>query len=145
MSAHNNLSLIGRLTRDVETKFLPNEMCVANFSIAVDGRKKDDPANFIDCAAFGKTAEIIGQYFTKGKAIAISGSLKQDRWEDKATGANRSKISVVVGRFSFLPSNGRDQDNGGEAPQQGVVRKDGRSNYTPPDTPSSSGDDEPPF
>jgi len=137
---------MGRLTRDVEQKFLANEMCIANFSLAVDGRKKDDPANFIDCTAFGKTAELIGQYFSKGKPILVNGSLKQETWEDKNTGAKRSKIGVTVENFSFLPKNSDSSEPGVSQSEAAVVWRDGRDqNYNAAPLPAGNDVDEPPF
>jgi single-strand DNA-binding protein len=123
MSAHNTVVLMGRLTRDVEAKFLPDGKAITSFSIAVDGYSKDAPSNFIDCSAFGKAAELIAQYFTKGKPILINGSLKQDTWEDKATGAKRSKLTVAVDSFSFIPKN--DGGNTGES-APAVTSRNGR-------------------
>ena len=150
MTAHNSVTLMGRLTRDVETKFLPDGKAIASFSLAVDGYKKDAPANFIDCTAFGKTAELIGQYFAKGKPILVNGSLKQDTWEDKTTGAKRSKITVSVDGFSFIPRSG---DESQPEPAQQYTRRDGRDqagNAKPeqaaaPEQPPVNDDDEPPF
>ena len=105
--AHNKLSIMGNITRDIETKVVGNDLTIANFSIAVNGRKRDDESSFFDCTAFGKTAEIIAQYFTKGKPILISdGSIKQERWEKD--GQNRSKVVILVNDITFLPRNSAD-------------------------------------
>lgn len=147
MQAHNAVNLIGRLTRDPEQKFTAQELCIAQFTLAIDGRKKDDPASFIDCTAFGKTAEIIAQHFAKGKPIAIVGSLRQEKWEDK-DGNKRSKITVVVEGFSFLPRNSDEQPSTPRAADN-VTRRDGRDGNTGPvsgtPSPDSGNEDEPPF
>jgi single-strand DNA-binding protein len=70
-----------------------------------------EEVTFIDCAAFGKTGEVIGKYFTKGKPIFIEGRIKYDSWEDKQGGGKRSKITVVVENFQFV--GGRDGGGGG--------------------------------
>ena len=154
MTAHNSVTLMGRLTRDVETKFLPDGKAIASFSLAVDGYKKDAPPNFIDCTAFGKTAELIGQYFAKGKPILINGSLRQDTWEDKTTGAKRSKINVSVDGFSFIPRSSEDAGTPSAPSVDPVVRRDGRDQAgnakpeqaaAPAQTPLYDDDSGPPF
>ena len=131
-------TIMGRLTRDPETKFLANDMQVTSFTVAVDARKKDDPASFFDVVAFGKTAEIVAKYWTKGKPILVDGELRQERWEDKATDAKRSAIKVVADRVSFVP---RDSSEG-RAPGGDEGQDAPRSAAAPVATGS---DDEPPF
>jgi single-strand DNA-binding protein len=148
MSAHNTITLMGRLTRDPEIKFTAAELAIASFTMAVDGRKKDDDATFVDCTAFGKTAEIIGQHFAKGKPILIVGSLRQERWENKE-GEKRSKLTVVVDSFSFLPRNADEGAPSAPARQQ-VTSRDGRDGKTGPVTgggapTAPASEDEPPF
>lgn len=144
MTAHNNVTIIGRLTRDPETKYTAQELCICNISIAVDGRKKDDESSFIDVTLFGKTAEVVGQHFSKGKPIAVQGSLKQERWEDKESGAKRSKIVVLADTFSFLPSVAAVQEGAPAQRLDGVKRSDGRRPATAP-LPAGNDEDQPPF
>lgn len=107
MAYFNRVSLIGNLTRDPQLKQLPNDNVVADFGLAMNRRYRTatgedrEEVTFVDCAAFGKQAEVIGQYCKKGKQIFVDGRLKYDSWEDK-TGAKRSKVSVVVDNFQFL-------------------------------------------
>jgi single-strand DNA-binding protein len=70
-----------------------------------------EETTFVDCSAFAKTAEVINQYFTKGKPIFIEGRLKFDSWEDKQGGGKRSRLTVVVENFQFI--GGRDGGQGG--------------------------------
>jgi single-strand DNA-binding protein len=70
----------------------------------------------VDCAAFGRQAEVINEYCRKGKQLFLQGRLKLDQWEDKQGGGKRSKLSVVVESFQLLGS--RDSGGGGGAPQQ---------------------------
>jgi single-strand DNA-binding protein len=106
----NKVLLGGNLTRDPQMKFLANQTGVAEFGLAVNRRWKGangedrEEVLFVDCAAFGKTAETINQYFTKGKPIFVEGRLKFDSWEDKNGGGKRSKLSVVVDHFQFVGS-----------------------------------------
>lgn len=108
MASFNKVFLMGNLTRDVQGKFLPNQTFVAEFGIACNrkfktkGGEEREEVLFADCSAFGKTGELINQYFTKGKPIFIEGRLKYDSWEDKQGGGKRSKITVAVDNFQFV-------------------------------------------
>jgi len=117
----NQVFLKGNMTRDPEQRFTPQGTATASFGIAINRRWNDqngqlkEEVNFFDCEAWGKTSEVICQYFKKGKPILIQGRLKQDQWDDKATGAKRSKVKVVVDRFEFC---GEGKAATGEAPQR---------------------------
>lgn len=105
MTDINTVVLVGRLTRDAELKYTKGGTAVMSFSIAVNKSKKEgdqwkDEGHFFDCSMFGKRAESLNQYLTKGMQIAISGSLEQQRWESKD--GPRSKVSVVVEELSML-------------------------------------------
>jgi len=126
MASFNQVILLGNLTRDPQLKYLPSQTAVAEFGIACNRKFKSasgedrEEVTFVDCAAFAKQAELIQQYFTKGKPIFIQGRLKFDSWEDKQGGGKRSKLSVVVENFQFI--GGRDgggAGGGGGAPQEG--------------------------
>src|SRR5262245_53981735 len=114
MANFNKVILIGRLTRDPESRTFANGGKVVKFGFAVSGRKKnaqtgqmeDDPM-FIDCTAFNgsgnfRLADIIEQYCRKGSQICIEGKLKLDRWEDKSTGQKRSKHEIIVDQMQLL-------------------------------------------
>ncbi len=117
MASFNRVILLGNLTRDPQVKFLPSQMQVAEFGLACNRKFKTasgedrDETTFVDVTAFGKQAELINQYFTKGKPIFIEGRLKFDSWEDKNGGGKRSKLTVVVENFQFV--GGRDDAAGG--------------------------------
>lgn len=102
----NKVILFGNLTRDVELRHTANSS-VAGFGVAVNRKWKNaagesqEETTFVDCEAWGKTGEIIAQYFAKGAKILVEGRLKLDQWEDKDGGAKRSKIKVVVESFHF--------------------------------------------
>ena len=110
MANFNKIILVGNLTRDPQLKYLPNQTAVVEFGLACNrkwkgpnGEDRED-VTFVDCASFGKQAEVINQYFTKGKPIFIEGRLKFDSWEDKQGGGKRSKLSVVIENFQFIGS-----------------------------------------
>lgn len=107
----NQVNLIGHLTRDVEVRQTSGNTAVANLGLAVshkwkssDGQQKEDTL-FIDCEAWGRTAETLAQYTKKGDPIFLNGRLKLDQWEDKE-GGKRTKIKLVVENFQFLRSKG---------------------------------------
>ncbi len=122
MPSYNRVILMGNLTRDPEVRQTQSGTMVCRFSIAVnrsftsgDGSQRDETC-FIEIDAFGRAAENIGKFFSKGKPILVEGRLRQDSWDDKNTGQKRSKLLVVLERFEFVgsPRNGSDSyDQGG--------------------------------
>lgn len=98
----NSVILIGRLTRDPESKFLPSGMQVVNFGLAINRKRKDrqtgemlEETTFVDIAAFGKTADFIAKYIKKGGEIAVQGRLDLQEWTTK-DGKKRSKLQVIA-------------------------------------------------
>jgi single-strand DNA-binding protein len=96
----NLLAIIGTLTRDAEIRYTHGGTAIGNFSIAVnrywkgqDGEFKEE-VSYFQCTAFGKTAEKIVEKYGKGDKIAITGKLKQDRWEKD--GQKHSRVVIVV-------------------------------------------------
>src|SRR5688572_30739910 len=111
MPSFNKVVLMGNLTRDPQLKHLPSNLVVAEFGLACNrryrtaaGEDKEEVA-FVDCTAFGRQAETIGQYCTKGKPLFVEGRLKYDTWDDKQ-GGERGKLSVVVENFEFIGAKG---------------------------------------
>ncbi|WP_297208292.1 single-stranded DNA-binding protein [uncultured Brachyspira sp.] len=105
----NNVTLIGRLTADPVTKYLPSGSAVVEFSIANNyyvSTKDTTEVNYFDVVAFGKMAETVGKYLTKGKQVAISGTLRQERWQDKDTNASRSKVRIIMQTMQMLGTSG---------------------------------------
>ncbi len=137
MTDINHVVIVGRLTRDLGTDersfaYLPSGQARANVSIAVNRSRKQgdqwvDEANFFDVTIWGKTAENLKPYLTKGKQIAVDGYLKQDRWEKD--GQKQSRVSIVANNVQLLGgrSDGGQQSGGytprftqGSAPQQNM-------------------------
>ena len=103
----NQVVLIGRLTREAETSYANSGIAIAKFSLAVGEKYKDkENTSFFNCVLFGKTAENLITYLTKGKQVCVVGKLKQDRWEKD--GAKKSSVSIVVNSLQFL-QNGKDE------------------------------------
>jgi single-strand DNA-binding protein len=108
MASFNKVILMGNLTRDPELRYTPKGNAIAKIGLAVNrvwtneaGEKKED-VTFIDVEVWGRTAENVGQYMRKGRPILVEGRLKLDQWDDKATGAKRSKLGVVAETVQFL-------------------------------------------
>ncbi|NLY03359.1 MAG: single-stranded DNA-binding protein [Campylobacter sp.] len=129
----NKVILLGNLTRDIEMRYSQNGAAVANAGIAVNrkytvnGEKREDVC-FVDITFFGRTAEIANQYLKKGSKILIEGRLQYDTWQDKNTGANRSKHSVVVENMQMLGSSNDNQNSNYN--QGGGNYSGGNSNYS---------------
>lgn len=99
----NLVCLYGNLAADPELKTVAQQYTLCNFSIAVNERtKKETKVHFFQCSAWGKTAENIAKYFTKGKPILVEGQLEQQQWEGKE--GKRSKVVVKVRNFTFVGS-----------------------------------------
>ncbi|AKM80708.1 TPA: single-stranded DNA-binding protein [Candidatus Saccharibacteria bacterium] len=107
----NQVILMGRLTRDPETRTTPSGKTVTSFSLAVDRQGQDDQADFFDVTAWEKTGELVAQYLTKGRRALVQGRLRQDSWDDKETGKKRTRVEVVAFDVTFL--DGPSGDNGG--------------------------------
>ena len=115
----NKVFLMGNLTRDVELRQIGADQSVAKIGLAVnrrfktrDGEKREE-VTFVDCEAWGRTAEVMNQYLAKGSPVFIEGRLKLDQWQDK-DGGNRSKMKVVVENFQFVDSASSRNAGGGQ-------------------------------
>jgi single-strand DNA-binding protein len=115
----NKVFLMGNLTRDVELKYTPSDQAVANIGLAVNRRYRTregedrDETTFVDCEAWGRTAEVMNQYLAKGRPVFVEGRLKLDQWEDRESGKTRSKLRVVIENFQFIDSPGSAGGGGG--------------------------------
>lgn len=104
----NKVIIAGNITREIETKDLPNGGLVARVGIAVNEKWKDaqdrkiEEAYFFDCVGFGSTAKFLRDYGGKGRKLFVEGRLKQERWEEKETGTKRSATRIVIERAQFL-------------------------------------------
>jgi len=117
----NSISLVGRLTKDAELKFTNSGTAVAELGIAVNESVKrgdvwEDEASFFNCQLWGKRAESLAQYLTKGTRIAIDGRLKQSRWE--VEGQKRSSVGIKIGSIQLL-GDGKKGNNSQRNQQQG--------------------------
>lgn len=101
----NNVLLIGRLVKDVESKFTEEGKSISRLTLAVNRMKKDE-ADFISCTAFGKTAEVLINYTQKGSQIAIQGNIRTGSYEKDGTKVYTTE--VVIQRVELLSGKGLD-------------------------------------
>ena len=128
MANVNKVILIGNLTRDPELRVTPKGTPVCQFGLAINRQFKDEATGqmreevtFVDLEAWGRQAETIAKYCTKGRPLYVEGRLKYDQWDDKTSGQKRSKLKIVLENFQFLGSRS-DQPGapgGGGAPGSG--------------------------
>ena len=134
MADVNHVIIIGRLTKDIVLKFTSGGMAIGSFSIAVNRRTKKgeqwvEEASFFDVSLFGKSAEGLAQYLTKGKQVAVEGELRQDRWQQD--GQNRSKVYISANNVQLLGGN----DAKGQQKQDAGYQADYRADSFPDDIP----------
>ncbi len=139
----NKVILMGRLTRDVELRYLSSGMAVADLGVAAnhkyrrgDGEMVEETC-FVDVTVWGKSAENSNQYLSKGRGVLIEGRLKYESWE--SDGQKRNKLKVIADRIQFLPGGrGEGGGGGGQQQQQQGVSDYGRdhSSSPPPTNPA---------
>ncbi len=132
----NKVMLMGNLTRDIELRHTASQMAIAKFGLAINrkyktasGEQKEE-VTFVDCDAFGRTAEVMNQYLKKGRPVFIEGSLRLDQWEGK-DGSKQSKLKVVVDSFQFIDSGGGSGSGGGGGGGGGEVQTRSYGNRAP--------------
>ena len=113
MASLNVCSFTGRAGRDPEIKFFESGSAIAQFTIAVDGFKRDSEPLWLNLKIWGKLAQVAGDYVRKGSQIAVSGQLENESWTDKATGEKRSKMVLNVRELTLLGSKKDSDDQGG--------------------------------
>lgn len=99
----NKAILMGRLVRDPELKYTPNNVAVTSFTLAVNDSFNKDKVNFIDIVAWRNTAEFVERYFHKGQLVAVEGSIQTRTYTDK-NGNNRKAFEVVASSVYFAES-----------------------------------------
>ena len=127
MANLNRVLLIGRLTRDPESRSTGSGSTVVSFGMAVnrvymrrDSGEKVEETCFVDCEAWGRQGETIARYMSKGRQLFVEGRLKFDSWE--RDGQRRSKLSVVVENFQFLGDRGEGGGGGGGGQRGGYAQ-----------------------
>jgi len=107
----NSVTLVGRAGRDPEVRYFESGTVVANLTMAVNRRNRDDEPDWFNLEIWGKQAQVAADYVKKGSLIGITGSFKLDSWKDRNTGEDRNKPVVRVDRLDLLGSK-RDSENG---------------------------------
>ena len=144
MASVNKVILVGRLGKDPEIRSTPSGTSVAKFSIATDDRytdksgEKQERTEWHNITAWGKLAEICGQYLRKGKLVYIEGSIRTDSWDDKETGQKKYRTEIVANTMQMLDRKG--DENGGGGSYAGASRKSSSNSATQVEE-----DDEVPF
>jgi len=142
----NRVILVGRLGKDPEIRSIPSGTSVAKFSLATDERftekngEKQERTEWHNIVAWGKLAEICGQYLRKGKLVFIEGSIRTESWDDKETGVKKYRTEIIAKDMQMLEKKGDDEGgySGG-----GGYRKPTSSGA--PAGPAMDDDDEVPF
>ena len=120
----NKVILVGRLGKDPEMRSTPSGQNVAKFTVATDERytdksgEKQERTEWHNIVAWGKLAEICGQYLRKGKLVYIEGSIRTDSWDDKESGQKRYRTEIVANTMKMLDRRG-DEGSGGGSYQGG--------------------------
>ena len=131
MASVNKVILVGRLGKDPEIRSTPNGSTVAKFTMATDERftdrqgEKQERTEWHNITAWGKLAEICGQYLKKGKLVYIEGSLRTDSWDDKETGQKRYRTEIVANVMQMLDRKGDENSGGGMGGAYAGARKGG--------------------
>lgn len=114
MQGLNTVSIGGNLCRDAELRVTVSGMAMLTFSVAVNESRKnqqtgeyEDYPNYVDCTMFGRRAESVSRYLTKGTYVALTGRLHQNRWQNNG-GQKRSKLEVTVDNIHFESRGERD-------------------------------------
>lgn len=115
MASFNKVILLGNVTRDPELRYISSGTAVTDIGLAVNDRRKNaqgewvEETTFVDVTLWGRTAEVAGEYVSKGSPLLIEGRLKLDQWEKD--GKKNSKLRVVCDRMQLL--GGRGGEGGG--------------------------------
>lgn len=152
MASYNRVILLGNLTRDPEVRYTPQGTAVCDVGLAVNERRKNaagewsDEVVYVDVTLWGRTAEVAGEYLTKGSPVLIEGRLRLDTWESQ-DGQKRSRLRVVGERMQMLGARGgSDGGTGGGSRQRRPAASGGNSavsdDIPPADIPP---DDDVPF
>ena len=116
MASFNRVILVGNITRDIELRYTPQGTAVTDIGLAVNDRVKKqgewvDETTFVDITLWGRTAEVAGEYLSKGAPVLIEGRLKLDSWEQD--GQKRSKLKIIGERMQMLGGRGGSASTGG--------------------------------
>jgi single-strand DNA-binding protein len=138
MASFNRVILVGNMTRSPELRHIPSGQAVTEIGLAVNNRRKSpsgeliDEVTFVDITLWGREAEIVCQYLSKGSPLLVEGRLKLDTWESE--GQKRSKLRVIGERITMLGSGGgnrNENENGGYSQGYSQRQSTSRSSSSP--------------
>ena len=109
----NTINLVGRAGREPDVRYFESGTIVANFTLAVNRRSREEEPDWFNLEIWGKQAQIAADYVKKGSLIGVTGSFKIDSWKDKSSGEDRFKPVIRVDRLNLLGSK-RDTNNSNE-------------------------------
>tara|TARA_B100000809_G_scaffold109479_2_gene107962 strand:- start:1876 stop:2358 length:483 start_codon:yes stop_codon:yes gene_type:complete len=121
MASFNRVIVMGNLTRDVELRYVQSGTAVADIGLAVNDRRKNqtgewiEETTFVDVTLWGRTAEVAGEYLSKGSPVLIEGRLKYETWE--TDGQKRAKLKVVGEKMQMVGGRGGSEQQGGGSTQ----------------------------
>lgn len=147
MANFNRVILAGNMTRDPQLSYTPSNTAVCEFGLAINRKWNDREGNsreettFVDITAYGRQAEVINQYMSKGRPILVEGRLRYNQWTNKE-GQKRSRLDVIVENFTFLGGGGGAGGGGGGGRGRAPERDQGGGDYD--DGPPPSEPDGPP-
>ena len=125
----NNITLMGRLTKDPELRYTQNGTAVTSFTLAVErdysGKDSEKQVDFIDCLAWRHTAEFLAKYFSKGRMVVASGRLQVRPWEDK--NGNKRKAVEVVAENVYFGDSKKESDGSGYQSQYNTTSQAGNA------------------
>jgi len=145
MASFNRVILLGNVTRDPELRYIPSGTAVTEIGLAVNDRRKTasgewvEETTFVDVTLWGRTAEVAGEYVTKGSPLLIEGRLKLDTWEKD--GRKNSKLKVICDRMQLLGGRGEGGGRGKSAGKGAAVGRGAAGGTSQGDEYSQSSDD----
>jgi single-strand DNA-binding protein len=133
----NKVILLGNLGKDPEVKYTPSGMAIASFSLATTERAKDKDGNWQDktewhnIKAFGRTAEVAGEYLKKGRTVYIEGRIHNDSWDDKETGQKKYRTEIIVNDLIMVGGQREGGESGGGGRSSGAKSSSDFDQRTP--------------
>ena len=146
MASVNKVILVGRLGKDPEIRSTPSGQSVTKFTIATDERftdrsgERQERTEWHNIVAWGKLAEICGQYLKKGKLVYIEGSIRTDSWDDKESGQKKYRTEIIANAMQMLDRRDGESSGGGGGYSGGYGESKGQSQSRGGSRPAPAGD-----
>ena len=111
----NHVNIMGRLVADPKIRYTDDHRAVVSITVAIDSTYQREHTDFVDVTGFGKTGQFIGNYFVRGKMIALDGHLRQEKWTAQ-DGSKRAKIAVIADSVYFVGKSDKTQQTAADTP-----------------------------